>query len=116
MLAFDVQQVRPRARGTLRLASTNPFASPIIDPNYFGNAQDMDAMVEGIRQVLTRIATVGPFATSAKFIESPVPGCNKCFGQDGFCDQYIRCFIRQTSVAVYRHGKAHLRCVLRVTH
>ncbi|OTF78781.1 glucose dehydrogenase (acceptor)-like protein [Euroglyphus maynei] len=62
LLAFDVQMVRPRARGTLRLNSTNPFDTPLIDPNYMGDRRDMAAMINGIRQVLTKITNQGPFA------------------------------------------------------
>ncbi|XP_027196321.2 putative GMC-type oxidoreductase Mb1310 [Dermatophagoides pteronyssinus] len=105
LLAFDVQLVRPRARGTLRLNSTNPFDSPLIDPNYMGDPRDMAAMINGIRQVLTRITNRGPFARIARFISNPVPGCkNLCQGNDSLCERYIECFVRQTSVAVYRHA------------
>lgn len=109
LLSFDVQHVRPRARGTLRLASRNPFDVPLIDPNYLGNAQDMNAIVEGIKTVLTRITNIGPFSRNTKLLP-PVPGCTSspCYGGDQFCDQYIRCFVRQTSVAVFRQGMLKL--------
>ncbi|KAH7636640.1 hypothetical protein DERF_001842 [Dermatophagoides farinae] len=105
LLSLDVQLVRPRARGTLRLNSTDPFDNPLIDPNYLGDPRDMAAMINGIKQVLTRITNQGPFAHLAKFIGNPVPGCeNLCPLNGALCERYIECFVRKTSVAVFRHA------------
>ena len=97
------QMVRPRARGSVRLASTDPNVSPIVDPNYLGDPYDMEVIVSGIRNMITRISRVGPFATSARFIDTTVPGCRKC-SNDPYCDSYLRCLVRQTAQAVYRQG------------
>ena len=37
--------VRPASRGSLRLASANPEAEPLIDPAYMSREADLDAMV-----------------------------------------------------------------------
>ena len=95
--------VRPRARGTVRLASRDPNVDPIVDPNYLGDPYDMDSTVNGIRNMITRISTVGPFAAQTRRITTTVPGCRKC-GYDDECDEYLRCLVRQTAQAVYRHG------------
>lgn len=39
---------KPRSRGTLRLASTDPRAQAEIDPAYFSDPADMATMVEGV--------------------------------------------------------------------
>lgn len=39
---------KPKSRGSLRLASTNPRAQAEIDPAYFSDPQDMATMVEGV--------------------------------------------------------------------
>ena len=41
--------LRPKSRGTVRLASADPRAAPAIDPNYFDAGEDMDAMLKGYR-------------------------------------------------------------------
>lgn len=41
---------KPRSRGSLRLASTDPRAQAIIDPNYFSDPSDMKTMVEGVKR------------------------------------------------------------------
>ena len=41
--------LRPKSRGTLRLASGDPMAAPLIDPNFFGDPDDLDGMVRGFK-------------------------------------------------------------------
>ena len=41
--------LRPRSRGTVRLASADPFAHPLIDPNYFAEDYDRRMSVGGMR-------------------------------------------------------------------
>lgn len=42
--------VRPRSRGTVRVASADPTAPPLIDPNYLADDYDVEMSVEGVRQ------------------------------------------------------------------
>jgi choline dehydrogenase len=41
--------VRPNSRGTIKLASADPFAHPLIDPNYLGDRSDLERMVEAVK-------------------------------------------------------------------
>jgi choline dehydrogenase-like flavoprotein len=41
--------LRPRSRGTIRLASADPAASPLIDPNYWADPWDRDMAIKGLR-------------------------------------------------------------------
>jgi choline dehydrogenase-like flavoprotein len=41
--------LRPRARGTVTLASADPFAHPLIDPNYWGDPYDRAMSIRGFR-------------------------------------------------------------------
>jgi len=41
--------LRPRSRGTVRLASTDPNAAPLIDPNYWAESRDRELAIEGLR-------------------------------------------------------------------
>ena len=50
------------SRGRLRLRSTDPRWHPEIDPGYYDDAADLDAMVAGVRRLLDTAAT-GPLAT-----------------------------------------------------
>jgi choline dehydrogenase-like flavoprotein len=51
--------LRPESRGTVRLASADPAAAPLIDPNYFSDDRDMAVMKAGVR-LLLRILTAAP--------------------------------------------------------
>ena len=41
--------LRPQSRGSVTLASADPFAAPLIDPNFFDHPDDMQRMVRGFR-------------------------------------------------------------------
>jgi choline dehydrogenase-like flavoprotein len=41
--------LRPRSRGSVRLASADPFAMPLIDPNYWADPHDRSMSIEGLR-------------------------------------------------------------------
>ena len=45
-------QLRPKSRGTVRLRPNHPFDDPLIDPNYLGDAADLEVLVQGVK--LTR--------------------------------------------------------------
>jgi choline dehydrogenase-like flavoprotein len=41
--------LRPRSRGTVRLASSDPKAAPLIDPNYWADPYDRECALKGLR-------------------------------------------------------------------
>jgi choline dehydrogenase-like flavoprotein len=41
--------VRPRSRGSVRLAGPDPRAAPLIDPNFFGDPEDIQVVLRGLR-------------------------------------------------------------------
>ena len=41
--------LRPRSRGTVRFASADPAAAPLIDPNYWADPYDRDCALKGLR-------------------------------------------------------------------
>lgn len=48
-LSCHVCLLRPRSRGSVRLASRDPHAAPLIDPAFFQHPADLDDMVRGFR-------------------------------------------------------------------
>jgi choline dehydrogenase-like flavoprotein len=50
--------LRPKSRGSVWLQSADPHAAPAIDPNFFGEESDLDAMVAG-------------FKTTRRLLEAP---------------------------------------------
>jgi choline dehydrogenase len=45
--------VAPLSRGSMRLRSSDPAAPPVIEPNYFGDPRDLQALIEGVRYLRT---------------------------------------------------------------
>ncbi len=41
--------LRPKSRGTLQLASPDPMAAPLIDPNFLGDSSDMARLLTGFK-------------------------------------------------------------------
>jgi len=51
--------LRPLSRGSIKLASKDPMANPLVDPNFFAVRDDMDRMIRGFklaRQILAQPA------------------------------------------------------------
>ena len=48
-ITITVSLVRPRSRGEIRLASSDPGAPALIRPNYLQEQADVDALVHGVR-------------------------------------------------------------------
>ncbi len=105
--------LRPRSRGSIRLASKDPSAPPLIDPNFLANRDDMDRLIRGfrlLRNILAQPALQGhgggEFTTSAQaqsdlqieqFIRNhadteyhPVGTCRMGSGPDAVVDAELR--------------------------
>jgi choline dehydrogenase len=81
----------PESRGTVRLASSDPTAKPIIHNDFYSTARDLDRMIAGLRlaqdicaQPAMRPYCAEPFTTPA--------------GDD---EQAVRAHIARTTFAVY---------------
>lgn len=55
--------LRPRSRGTVRLASVDPSKPPLIDPNYWADPHDRDMSIRGLKlaQEIMRQEALRPF-------------------------------------------------------
>lgn len=47
-----ISLMRPKSRGTVRLASSSPDNAPLIDPQFFSAPEDMEILKKGTRQML----------------------------------------------------------------
>ncbi|MBF6238213.1 GMC family oxidoreductase N-terminal domain-containing protein [Nocardia otitidiscaviarum] len=63
--------IYPKSRGELRLASADPYASPLIDPGYLTDSRDTEFLVEGIRIIREIMAHK---AIAGDVIEELAPG------------------------------------------
>ena len=60
--------LRPRSRGTVRLASADPAAAPLIDPNYWDDPHDRQMSIQGLRmaQEIMRQDALRPFVKAER--------------------------------------------------
>ena len=58
-----VCQLRPESRGTIRLASADPLAPPLIDPNYLSAPEDVETLYRGVNlaREIGRQAALAPY-------------------------------------------------------
>jgi choline dehydrogenase-like flavoprotein len=61
--------LRPLSRGSVRLASRDPLAAPLIDPNFLAEPEDLQRLIKGFR--LMREILQQPALGSAGVRESP---------------------------------------------
>jgi len=80
--------LRPGSRGTVRLASPDPSAAPLIDPCFFSDERDMDVLLRGL-QLGRRILNAPAF--------SRYQGKELTPGAEVQDTQALRDFIRNTS-------------------
>ncbi len=85
--------VRPLARGWVRLASADPLAKPLVNPEYLNNAADLDRMVQAMKRARELFAT-SAFSSWTTTELRP--------GPDIQCDDELRAFTRQ-QVMPYWH-------------
>ncbi len=60
--------LRPRSRGTVRLASADPLAAPLIDPNYWADPHDREMSIRGLklaREIMRQVA-LKPFVLAER--------------------------------------------------
>ena len=55
-LSIGVVALQPESRGSIRLAGSDPLAKPVIDPNYLGDARDLEVLRTGTQLALRLIA------------------------------------------------------------
>ena len=73
--------LRPRSRGTVRLASADPAAAPLIDPNYWEDPHDREMSIRGLKlaQEIMAQAPLKPYVLAER-----LPGPEVRTDQDYF--------------------------------
>ena len=84
--------LRPRSRGSVRLASKDPGAAPLIDPNFLSDRDDVERMIRGFK--LTRAILKQPALAGHGGKELAVSA-------DATSDAQIEAFIRDHADTIY---------------
>lgn len=90
--ALHVCDLRPKSRGDITLASADPAAAPLINPNYLSHPGDMATMVSGVKAARKVLA--------AKAFD-PYRGAELFPGKEIRTDAQIEAFIRRKAGTIY---------------
>ncbi|MEM1151600.1 MAG: choline dehydrogenase [Pseudomonadota bacterium] len=92
--AFTVHacQLRPESRGSVTLASADPFDHPVIDPNYLATEEDRRSLRESVRMCREIIA---------QDALAPYRGPEMVPGTGVQSDDEIDAYIRETGETIY---------------
>ncbi|RUP34148.1 MAG: GMC family oxidoreductase, partial [Curvibacter sp.] len=91
-VALHVCALRPNSRGSVRLASADPAAMPLIDPAFLSHPDDLPLLVQGVR-LARRILRSPPFAALGG---QPIYGT-----LDDESDEALAALIRAQSDTIY---------------
>ena len=80
-MTLNSAYLHPRSRGTVRLASADPAAAPLIDPNYWSDPHDVKMSIEGLKlaREIMQQAALKPFVLAER-----LPGPKAVTDQDLF--------------------------------
>jgi choline dehydrogenase-like flavoprotein len=79
--------LRPQSRGSVRLASADPMAAPLIDPNFLAERDDVDRLVRGFK--LMRRLLQQPALAGNRGREMPASAAAQT---DEQVEEFIRCY------------------------
>ncbi|CAL8131013.1 unnamed protein product [Orchesella dallaii] len=83
----------PKSRGTIELASKDPFTHPNIDPNYFDRPEDLKVFVEAMQFVVNVFENTNAWQKyGARF--APGHKLANCQQYPEKSDKYFECFAR----------------------
>ncbi|XP_054708986.1 glucose dehydrogenase [FAD, quinone]-like [Uloborus diversus] len=91
--------LRPKSRGTIRLKSTDPHEHPLIDPNLFEYREDLDLLVEVMKECVDIVNNTNAFKEiGAKMFETKFPGCDNL---TLYSEEYLRCVALRHTFTLY---------------
>ncbi|XP_076759087.1 alcohol dehydrogenase [acceptor] [Xylocopa sonorina] len=90
--------LHPKSKGEVKLRSNNPFDSPLIDPKYLTDKDDIAILVDGIKFVKKLIKTNAMRSIGASIYKKHFPGCeNETFDST----KYWECYIQHLTLTSY---------------
>ncbi|XP_060081139.1 glucose dehydrogenase [FAD, quinone]-like [Ylistrum balloti] len=90
--------IQPKSKGSLRLASRDPFDYPLLDPNYLADMEDIQSYIKGIRYAQKLMKTDALKKLGTKFRKIDIPGCRDHIPDS---DKQWECNVRHLATTVY---------------
>lgn len=92
-LLLNVIGVKPESRGSLHLATANPYDQPCIDLNYLKKKADKERLKEGLKIGLNMLETKPFKEINAKASLENMNHCNEAFADNLWSDAFLDCFV-----------------------
>ncbi|XP_076678536.1 glucose dehydrogenase [FAD, quinone] isoform X3 [Andrena cerasifolii] len=90
--------LHPKSKGEVKLRSKNPLDSPLIDPRYLSNKDDVAILVDGLQFVKKLVGTNAMKSAGASVYEKHFPGCqDQAFGST----KYWECYVQHLTLTSY---------------
>ena len=98
--------IRPVSQGYMQLASADPSAMPILDPNYLAEQHDVDALEAGLRLCRSIVAELGDWASVEVY---PGTDCESKQELESYIRQHVMTYHHQ--VGTCKMGVDHMSVV-----
>ncbi|XP_055541016.1 glucose dehydrogenase [FAD, quinone]-like [Wyeomyia smithii] len=95
----SVVLLHPKSRGYIKLRNANPYNSPKIYTNYLAEEEDVETLLEGIKEAVRISKSPAMKRYDARVLGIPLPNCEQYELTD---DNYWRCAIRTLSSTAYQ--------------
>ncbi|CAG2167590.1 unnamed protein product, partial [Oppiella nova] len=101
LLSLGTSLLRARSRGTVRLASANPFDAPLIDNQFLAHPLDREDMMEALKYSYYLLQNTS-MSQYVNVVPLHILGCPKCTDRPLYeCDPYIDCVMRMTTMSYF---------------
>lgn len=88
---------KPKSRGEILLKSSDPFDVPLIYPNYFGEEEDLETLLRGVKFGIKFIKSKAMSRLKPEIVKLEIPGCNSTSSDD----EYYRCALKMIASTLY---------------
>ncbi|KAL3204311.1 hypothetical protein MRX96_041256 [Rhipicephalus microplus] len=89
-----IAMVQPKSRGTVKLNSTHPDESPLIDLQFLSEKDDVDKIVNGTLKLMKLFNTTAMKKIGAQIWNKSYPNCEN---ETIWTKKYVECFVRQAA-------------------
>lgn len=97
-LQFGIVLLNPKSRGNIKLRSSDPHDSPVINANYLDESDDVETLLRGLKEYRKLLDTNDFKLHDVQEVKFDIPECDM---HEYGTDDYWRCYISYFSTTLY---------------